>query len=206
MNVKKYKNIIEVLWEEMGKPLKIFFAVFFLVFLTIGWFTILLNTNSQSASVFGREKNTKEKILNERSNHIVIPKIEAEAPLFFVDSKEPRDFKEPLKKGVTHFPSALPGEKGETIILGHSAPPGWPKRNFNWIFSEISMLNPGDEIYIYFNNRQYQYEVTGKIFLERGEDLPSSYPENLNSSLTLISCWPPGIDNKRIAVQAVLKN
>jgi LPXTG-site transpeptidase (sortase) family protein len=107
-----------------------------------------------------------------------------------------------LNKGVVLYPqSTLPGESGQTIILGHSAPANWPKIKYDWIFSRISDLEENDEIFLYFNQRKFSYYVKQKIFLEKGEELPGGLT-GFKNTLILISCWPPGKDLRRIAVVA----
>lgn len=103
------------------------------------------------------------------------------------------------------FPgSALPGEQGRTVLLGHSAPEGWPDVNYDRIFTELNSLIEGDEVYVYFNQREYVYIVRNKFFLDRGEELPQPLTNSQNM-LILVSCWPPGKDLYRIAVEARLK-
>ena len=107
---------------------------------------------------------------------------------------------------MVHYPgSTLPGIKGQTIILGHSAPLGWPKIRYDWVFTNLAHLDKGDKIFVYFNHKKYTYSVKGKLFLNRGEDLPSRLLTNSENMLVLISCWPPGKDFKRIAVNAEIK-
>jgi sortase (surface protein transpeptidase) len=62
-------------------------------------------------------------------------------------------------------------------------------------------LEKDDEILIYFRNKKYVYLVEKKIFLNRGQEPPKTDPEK--SVLFLISCWPPGKDLRRIAIEAV---
>jgi LPXTG-site transpeptidase (sortase) family protein len=139
----------------------------------------------------------KEKILE-------IPRIGISAPIIFFD--EPTDngaLSKALDEGTVHFPdSVLPGQAGPTIILGHSAPPGWPKIKYDWVFSEVSLLEEGDEIFIYFGAKEYIYHVKNKVFLDRGEDIPAETYLASGNTLILLSCWPPGKDYKRIAVIA----
>jgi LPXTG-site transpeptidase (sortase) family protein len=85
--------------------------------------------------------------------------------------------------------------------LGHSAPAGWPKIKYDWVFSRLNELSDGDEIFVYFENKKYTYQFSKKIFLEKGEELPSLLT-NSENILVLISCWPPGKDLRRIAVVA----
>lgn len=137
-----------------------------------------------------------------RADSIEIPKLGIVAPLIRVESTNPDDFREPLTKGVAWYPSANPGQNGSAIILGHSAPPGWPKINYDWVFSKITNLEQGDKIYIYFNNKKYEYEAKRSLFLKRGEEIPAWELTNEKPALLLVSCWPPGINNKRVIIRA----
>jgi len=133
---------------------------------------------------------------------ITIPKIGVEAGIIFVESTDPKDFLQPLKNGVAHYPSALPGQKGASIILGHSAPPGWLGNFYDGVFSNLKELEQGDRILVSFNGESYVYKITGKVFLNRGQDIPAEAMGVNRSTLLLLSCWPPGINNKRIMIQA----
>lgn len=133
-------------------------------------------------------------------NSIVIDKIGIKAPLIIPDGSDPT-LKTELNEGVVYFPgSALPGEKGETILLGHSAPANWPKIKFDWIFNDLSKLEPGDIITVYFDGKKYEYKVIKNNIIGRGEDTLKDSANN--NVLTLMSCWPPGKDSKRIAITA----
>jgi LPXTG-site transpeptidase (sortase) family protein len=143
------------------------------------------------------EQKTEE--FYEKEDSIEIPKIKISAPLIVVGKEE--EVKKALDRGVVLWPnSTLPGQKGKIIILGHSAPPNWPKIKYDWVFSNLNSLEKEDEIILYFQKKKYIFFVEGKIFLERGEELPRTDPEE--STLFLISCWPPGKDLKRIAIFA----
>lgn len=133
-----------------------------------------------------------------------IPRIGVEAPIAFVASTLPGDFLEPLKNGVAHYPSALPGQKGTAVILGHSAPFGWLGNAYDGIFTNLNDLERGDTIIIVMEGRSYEYRVNGKTFLARGQDIPKELQSANTSQLVLLSCWPPGINNKRIMIQAEL--
>lgn len=158
---------------------------------------------AKATDIFEREKApVKNSFPSVKENSLEIPRLGISAPLIFMEAGNEKDISSALNKGVVHFPgSALPGQAGQTIILGHSAPAGWPKIKYDWIFTRISELTEGDEIFIYFNHRQYTYSVTGKVFLDRGEELSQSLT-NSENMLVLISCWPPGKDLRRIAVVA----
>lgn len=151
-------------------------------------------------------KDDEDYEYSEKENSIEVPKIELTAPLVFVDSVEINEIKKGLDLGVVHFAeSVLPGEPGQTIILGHSAPPNWPNIKHYWVFVRINELVEGDEAYVFFNNRKYEYTVTRKFILEKGEEVPQGALTNNNNMLLLISCWPPETGKRRIAVEAELK-
>jgi len=139
---------------------------------------------------------------SDKENSIEIPRINVSSPLIIAESSENSFLQTELNKGAVYYPnSVLPGEKGQTVILGHSAPPNWPKLKYKWIFSDLNKLEEGDEIFVYFNHRKYSYKVKEKIILEKGQEIPQ-LGDNSNNSLVLVSCWPPGKDYKRILVWA----
>jgi LPXTG-site transpeptidase (sortase) family protein len=140
----------------------------------------------------------------EKENSLEINKINIDVPLIFVKTDDMTEIEKGLDLGAVHFfNSALPGQPGETIILGHSAPAGWPKIKYDWIFTRINELENNDQITVYFNNRKFNYLVTNKFFLEKGEQTPQ-YSKDSGNVLVLISCWPPGKDIRRIALEARL--
>ena len=142
----------------------------------------------------------------DRENSIEIPKINIIAPLISPENDSEESFQASLKKGVMHYPdSVFPGQKGTTIILGHSAPVNWPKIDYDWIFNEISQLELGDEIWLYFNQRKYTYLVREGKVLDRGAAIPLEWLSDSQPSLVLLSCWPPGKDYKRFGVSAILE-
>ena len=146
------------------------------------------------------------KFVNSDKNNILeIPKIGISAPIVFSQSTDPSQVLKDLDKGVVYYPSSvLPGQSGQTVILGHSAPPNWPKIKHDWVFSDLDSLSPGDVVYLYIGYKQYTYTVKQKNILKKGQDIT---PMNLvqdGNYLALISCWPPGKDLQRIDVQAEL--
>ena len=143
----------------------------------------------------------------DKQNTIEIPKINIEAPIIFSQSTDKNSLMKDLDKGVIYYPgSVYPGEMGQIIILGHSAPPGWPKTKYEWVFSDLNNLVIGDKVLIDLNNRQYTYIVKQKNIIARGAEVPIYNSATNTSVLTLISCWPPGKDYQRIAVQAELSS
>ena len=204
---------------EIKKLWKAFAFLFLLMLLIFNWSDISWIFNYRVvSSLFSDAFNKEEVVLNDSSNIVVlkdqgeyydrensveIPKIGVLASLVFSESAEQSDMQKALDTGVVLYPdSALPGDSGQTIILGHSAPVGWPKIKYDWVFSRLNELAEGDEIIVYFNNRKYTYIVNRKVFLERGEEISQDGLTNNENMVVLISCWPPGKDLRRIAVEA----
>jgi len=214
---------IKILMKKENKALlKYFILVFAISFLVINWQEVSWIFNykamagivssqfqskiiAESSDIFEKDKAPaplKNSEPSEKENSVEIPKIEILAPLVVSESASEKDLSKLLNQGTVYFPdSVLPGEAGQTIILGHSAPENWPKIKYDWVFTRLSELTAGDEIFIYFNHKKYTYHVTEKFFLDRGEEAPKSLTKSENM-LVLISCWPPGKDLRRIAVVA----
>ena len=128
----------------------------------------------------------------EHATRIQIPAIGVDAPVVEGDNWEA------LKQGAGHHVgSANPGERGNCIISAHND-------IFGEIFRELPDLDLDDEVFLYTATRAYQYVVTQKRVIEPTEvDVMES---TSGPVLTLISCYPYGIDTHRIVVIAELES
>lgn len=142
----------------------------------------------------------------DKQNVLEIPSISLSTPIVFATTTDKSILMKNLDQGVVYYPgSVYPGQVGQIVVLGHSAPPGWPKIKHDWVFTNLQKLKEGDEVLINLNNKQYTYIVQKTTIIQRGADVPATEFDGKNNVITLISCWPPGKDYQRIAVQAVLK-
>ncbi len=127
----------------------------------------------------------------EQATRIQIPVIGVDAPVVEGDDWET------LKQGAGHHVgSANPGERGNCVISAHND-------IFGEIFRDLPDLSLGDEVVVHTASRAYRYVVTQKRIIEPTEvDVmePTSSPV-----LTLVSCYPYGIDTHRIVVVGELK-
>jgi sortase A len=97
-----------------------------------------------------------------------------------------------LKKGVgQHIGSSNPGEKGNVVLSAHND-------IFGEIFRELDRLKPGDTITLYTNQRAYNYVVSGSEVIEPTQ--VEVMESTSKPTITLISCYPYLVDDKRIAV------
>jgi len=123
---------------------------------------------------------------------IRIPAIGVEFPIVEGDGWEQ------LKKGVGHhIGSANPGEKGNMVLSGHDD-------IYGEVFRDLDRLKPGDEIIVYTQDRAYTYVVTETHIVEP-TDVQWLAPTD-EATVTLVSCYPYMVDNKRIVVRGVLKD
>lgn len=127
----------------------------------------------------------------EQARSIDIPRIwNSPAPVVQGDGWEQ------LKKGVgQHLGSANPGESGNIVLSAHND-------IFGELFRHLDRLQPGDEIMISTASQEYTYRVTGMRVVEPTE--VSVMEPTEKPTVTLISCYPYLVDNKRIVVFAEL--
>ncbi|MDY6877526.1 MAG: sortase [Chloroflexota bacterium] len=127
----------------------------------------------------------------EQAVRIQIPVIGVDAPVVEGDTWEP------LKQGAGHHVgSANPGESGNCIISAHND-------IFGEIFRDLPDLDLGDQVFVHTASRIYRYIVTQKRIIEPTE-VSVMYPTS-SPVLTLVSCYPYGIDTHRIVVIAELQ-
>ncbi len=139
---------------------------------------------------------------------LTVSKIGVSAPIVFGVSDNIKNIYDNLSRGVVHYsPSPKPGEKGASIILGHSSDYPWKKNAYGSVFALLGKLAPGDRLQVqYDNGTVLTFEVKQSlIFAPFSKDSRLEKIEgSMDSSLVLVSCWPVGTAYKRIAVEATL--
>lgn len=120
-----------------------------------------------------------------------IPAINLDAPMVQGDGWEQ------LKKGIgQHSGTADPGQAGNLVVSAHNDV-------FGEIFRDLDQLKNGDPIVVYTAARAYTYIVTATQIVEPTRvDLMAATE---TATITLISCYPYRVDNKRIVVTAELQ-
>jgi len=122
----------------------------------------------------------------EQAIRIQIPAVGVDAPVVEGDDWEP------LKQGAGHHVgSANPGESGNCVISAHND-------IFGEIFRDLPDLDLGNEVFVHTASQVYRYVVTQKRIIEPTE-VGVMYPTS-SPVLTLISCYPYGIDTRRVVV------
>jgi sortase A len=126
----------------------------------------------------------------EQPRRIEIGAIDVNAPV--VQGHEP----DQLKKGVGHtIGTANPGELGNMVLSAHND-------IYGEIFRHLDKLAPGDEVVVSTGRQSYTY-VINEIRVVSPTAVEVMAPTDY-ASLTLISCYPYLINNKRIVIFADL--
>ena len=128
----------------------------------------------------------------EQAIRIEIPAIKIDAPVVQGDGWEQ------LKKGVAqHIGSADPGQVGNVVLSAHDDV-------YGELFRNLDKLQPGDQVKLFTQQRQYTYVV------DRTEIVEPTAVEVMASAgaptVTLISCYPYLVDKQRIVVFARLQD
>jgi|GEM_PF-819956 LPXTG-site transpeptidase (sortase) family protein len=138
-----------------------------------------------------------------RKDTITIPKLGVVAPIVTAKTTDSAVIHGLLDSGVVLYPGSMPfGQAGQTVLLGHSAPTGWPKIKYDWVFSKVNLLEEGDMVVISYDNETRYYQMVKTRVVTPQEGVPEPTVEG--NSLALVSCWPPGKDLKRIIVETTI--
>lgn len=150
--------------------------------------------------------NTKEQILipPDTEFSIVIPRIGASQRIQAnVDSTNKNEYLEVLKSAIAHAKgTAFPGFGGTTFLFAHSADNFWNIGRYNAVFYLLKDLEPGDDVYLFFRGKRYNYEVYDKRIAEAREVEHIDPALGLGEKVILQTCWPPGTAWKRTLVFA----
>ena len=126
----------------------------------------------------------------EQARRVQIPAIDVDSSIYLGDEWEQ------LKKGVGQYAgSPPPGKAGNLVLSAHND-------IYGEIFRHLDRLERGDEVIISTERQQYRYVIRETVIVEPTDVWVMEPTEH--SSVTLISCYPYRIDNKRIVVFADL--
>lgn len=111
-----------------------------------------------------------------------------------------------LSKHLVQYPgTAMPPDKGSTVIFGHSTLPQlFNPTDYKTIFANAHTLKVGDAIHVNVSNTEYVY-IISSVTVTTPEDTSVLAQEYDDSYLVIITCTPPGTIWKRLIVKARLK-
>jgi len=175
----------------------------------IGWLFNFRALKRVSQDIIEQSSPAEDKPLYqyvENEDQVDIPVLNLQAPIIVLETKDSNLLHQALDRGVVLYPgSALPGEKGIMVLLGHSAPSGWPDINYDRVFSEIIKLEKEDKININFHHYRYPYRVIDKHIFSLAQE-EEFFAQNTSRNLLVLStCYPPGKDLQRFIIVAELE-
>lgn len=220
---KKY--FVRQKWQRFGSALSIFFLFWIAIYLSLTPEAQIKKLRyfyehfgkAQEKSEFNLPKTENDLLLlpnvksqaqtqskysfaNLEDNHLFIPKIYVNAPIIWNSPSDEKTMLSNLQNGVVHYDgTALPDEKGNVFITGHSSYYAWDKGKYKTAFTLLPKLEKGDQIALAYNNHVYIYEVTEKIVVNPTDTWvlsPTSTP-----TLSLMTCIPIGTNLKRLIVR-----
>lgn len=139
-----------------------------------------------------------------KQSKIVIPKINIEAPIVFDEpSVDEKAIQKALERGVVHYAiTPLPGELGNSVIVGHSSSNILNSGKYKFAFLLLKSLESGDTFIVQNNGKRYVYKVYNK-FVTNPKDVSvlGPPPKSKKAIMTLITCDPPGMSTNRLIIQ-----
>ena len=131
-------------------------------------------------------------------NHVIIPVMLLDQPVLEGPVKNTYSI---LAKGIWHWPnSSTPDKGGNTVLIGHRFTYTQPKG----VFYYLNKLQPGDEIGLFWNNKQYTYKVTSSSEVPPNDTaIEDNTPD---ARLTLFTCTPLWLPKDRLVVVAALED
>lgn len=133
---------------------------------------------------------------------VIIPKINVEIPVVYDQTSiSEAAIQGSLEQGVVHYATtASPGEKGNSVIFGHSSNNIFNKGKYKFAFVLLNRMEVGDTFSLTKDGKQYVYKVFQKKVVEPTD---ISVLNNINDKVataTLITCDPPGTSLRRLIV------
>lgn len=132
---------------------------------------------------------------------VIIPKINVEIPVVYDEPSVEEDaIQNALERGVVHYATTPnPGEKGNSVIFGHSSNNILNKGKYKFAFVLLNRLEIGDTFYLNKDGVRYAYRIYEKRIVKPTEvDVLNSTSKT--ATATLITCDPPGTTLNRLVV------
>jgi sortase A len=134
---------------------------------------------------------------------VIIPKINVEIPVVYdVSTVDESSVDTGLERGVVHYAdTALPGQDGNVVIVGHSSNNILNPGKYKFAFTLLHDLQNGDTFYLQKDGKRYTYQVY-KRYIVSPSDVSVLGLADKPATATLITCDPPGTSNNRLVVTA----
>lgn len=149
---------------------------------------------------------TTEKILTppDINFSVVIPKIgAAERIQENVDPSNEKEYLDVLRHSIAHAKgTSFPGMGSTAYLFAHSADNFWNVGRYNAVFYLLKELNDGDDVYVFFQGKRYNYKVYDRQIVDPSQTSVIAANQGGGEKIILQTCWPPGTSWKRLLVFA----
>jgi LPXTG-site transpeptidase (sortase) family protein len=132
---------------------------------------------------------------------IIIPKINVEVPVVYdTPTIQEKDIQKGLESGVVHYVTTPnPGEQGNSVVVGHSSNNILNGGKYKFAFVLLNKLENGDTFSMTKGGKRYTYKIYDKKIV-KPNDLSVLGKNDKPSTVTLITCDPPGTSLNRLIV------
>lgn len=142
----------------------------------------------------------------DNQSRIIIPKINVNAPVVYnLTNLDEGSSQKALQQGVIHYPvagaTAVPGQQGNTVLLGHSSADFFAPGNYKFVFVQLNRLKQDDLFYLDYNNTRYTYKVIRTKVINPDQIRELNIGTN-KPYATLVTCDPPGTISRRLLIIA----
>ncbi len=144
---------------------------------------------------------------NQRLTIAPYPQFLISIPAIKLDKAEVKVDSNYFEENLAHLPnSALPGERGNVFITGHSSLSQFYRSdNYKAIFAKLPEVRKGDLITVDAGGQIFNYSVIGLQIVNPNSTGVINPPDNHGRYLSLMTCVPPGLYLKRLIVLASLQ-
>lgn len=134
-------------------------------------------------------------------SEVIIPKINVEIPVVYdLNTVDEAAIQTALERGVVHMSSTPdPGQKGNSVIVGHSSNNIFNKGKYKFAFVMLNRLEVGDTFFLTKGGVRYAYKIYDKKIV-KPTDVSVLGPTDKLATATLVTCDPPGTSLNRLIV------
>jgi len=135
---------------------------------------------------------------------LIIPSVGIDVPYITTESSYDVDkVQTALRSGVVHFgTTALPGQIGNMVIIGHSSEAIWSPGHYKYAFTLLNKVPEKALVYIDYKGTRYIYRITSSEVVEP-EDIGVLDQSTDTPDITLITCTPVGVSSHRLVLHGV---
>lgn len=188
--------------ERAGRFAVVFILVFVLSFAFLAWMGAI-PTASTAEGERVQEDTQVVSVEGEEPIRIVASSIRLDERIENPVSRDPGVLDRALLKGAVRYPgSARLGERGNTVLFGHSSYLSVVNNEAYRAFNDIQKLKVDDTVSLFSKGREYRYRVTSVRFANAEEgviDLTLGKPR-----LTLVTCDSFRTKSDRFVIEAEL--